>query len=293
MIFNPIDFYNNPILLNELEINGQDPREGEGSNDYTQDDDTTANDDTTTDDAPATEEDAGNNTTDYTQEEEPEDDDVNNLQDDTDEDEAPEEDTGDENTTTDYTQEEEPADDTADEGETNDIATDTGGTTTDYTAEDPDGGSDDNATDDDVEGSDETETGEDTDNVDSNDDGDDDSDSATSLEDSEKDLFKDLSPHQMVIKNTELLRNYIDLYDTIIIIINDVEKIEKTSENIEQLDFVNEKLVELKDIINYTISKTYITRTYVENLTHYKQSLLLLSQINLILKQLIQKTKAE
>ena len=167
---------------------------------------------------------------------------------------------------------------------------------TDYTQSVDDEGSDESNNDagddnnDDESGGD-SNTGETDDDADSGDNADDDNNTGDDLGSQEKDLFKDLNPQQMAIKNTELLRNYIDLYDSISIIIEDMEKIEKTSDNIDIIDFINEKLEELKDIINYVISKTYIARTYIENLTQYKQSLLILSQINKMIKQLIQKPK--
>jgi hypothetical protein len=105
----------------------------------------------------------------------------------------------------------------------------------------------------------------------------------------EKNLFSDLTPQQMSIKNTELLQNYIDLHATLETITTDLDKIEKTFENTRVIDFIQDKLTELKDIINYTITTTYITRTYVENLSNYKQALLTLQQINSMLKGLIQK----
>ena len=172
-----------------------------------------------------------------------------------------------------------------DEGGTDDAGADmntpdTGGT--DYTQEDmdedpdnPDGG------------------GNDADNPDGNMDDTDTTDNAEEdnpLKDMEKDLFKDLTPEQISIKNAELLQNYIDLYDTINSIFDNINMIPKTYENTRALEFIAEKLIELKDIVNMIITTTYITRTYVENLTTYKECLLMLKQINTMLKALVQKS---
>jgi len=105
----------------------------------------------------------------------------------------------------------------------------------------------------------------------------------------EKNLFSDLTPQQMVVKNTELLNNYIELYETISTIFDSVNKIPKDYTNTRALTFIGDKLVDLKDMVDYIIRTTYITRTYVENLSQYQQALLILTQINAMLKALVQK----
>ena len=280
-------------LLNELEINGQSTDDEENKpTDYTED-----NDNAETEDAPdlaTPNADDDGEATDYTQEgdEEPTDD---NTQE---EDSNADEDAGDEESgeATDYTEEgdddggeqEEPTDDGGTDY-TDDAAGDTGGdsegddgSATDYT---DDGGSDDATGDSDSSEGDEDTGGEDT-GEDAEDDGED-------LNALEKELFSDLSPQQLSIKNTELLKNYIDLYTTVDLIIQDLDRIDKTAENTKRIEFIQAKLTELRDITNFTITTTYITRTYVENLSNYKQSLLMLQQINSMLKSLIKKPKAE
>lgn len=303
-------------LLNELEINGRSTDDEENKpTDYTEDnendnaeggnnpppaEDNTAEENegnAETEDAPdlATPNTNDGEATDYTEEgnkEEPTDD---NTQE---EDSNADEDAGDEESgeVTDYTEEgdddggeqEEPTDDGGTDY-TDDAAGDTGGdsegddgSATDYT---DDGGSDDATGDSDSSEGDEDTGGEDT-GEDAEDDGED-------LNALEKELFSDLSPQQLSIKNTELLKNYIDLYTTVDLIIQDLDRIDKTAENTKRIEFIQTKLTELRDITNFTITTTYITRTYVENLSNYKQSLLMLQQINSMLKSLIKKPKAE
>ena len=105
----------------------------------------------------------------------------------------------------------------------------------------------------------------------------------------EKNLFKDLTPQQMTIKNRELLSNYIELYETIDTTFDAINKIPKTFFNTRPLTFIADQLVDLKDMVNYIITDVYITRTYVENVTYYKQCLLTLTQLNEMLKALIHK----
>ena len=59
------------------------------------------------------------------------------------------------------------------------------------------------------------------------------------------------------------------------------------------LEFISNKLVELKDMINAIINVTYSTRTYIENLTNYKQCLLILQQANTMLKGLVVKVPTD
>ena len=115
-------------------------------------------------------------------------------------------------------------------------------------------------------------------------------DNQNSLESLEKDLFADLTPEQLAIKDSELLQNYIDLYETVNTILENVNKIPKTYWNTRAIDFIADKLIEMKDMVNMTITTTYSTKTYVENLTTYKQCLLILQQLNTMLKGLVQKS---
>lgn len=370
--------------LNELDINGQNV-DDDNLQDFTDNDDDTADDSTTTtpdnttggendtagnegeddagadepqtdmgDEAPAEPEPNNDTTTDYTQEEPPEDNEPteNNTDDTTDytQEEPPEEDNAEE------APEEEPAqgEETAPEETDGDDTGDDADNLEDFTDEDFDDGDDTPAEDSEGEDNGTTENtgeegtddqpaednGEDTgesgaeegqDNTGTgagggNDDGDsgledftkaeqpDDTagdsgdDDSGGTDDSgntdngdgsendkpdllsmEKDLFADMSPEQLAIKNTNLLQNYIDLYDSLNSIFDDVNKIPKTFENTRLLEFIGNKLVELRDYVNQIIKTTYITRTYVENLTEYRKALLILQQINTMLKSIVQK----
>lgn len=284
MLFGP-----NIRYFNELEINGEHVDDNDNE-DFTNDkpesdDETTEEDDVVVDDG------EDDDLTDFTEEdfdtedEEPVDDTVT--------DEQPEDQTTEEDDVTDdYTEEDfntegdEPTDDTVDNPD-DDL--------TDYTEEDfddsegsddPDNADagdnpDDSGEGDDAEGSEEggeSETGDSADNKDSN-----------TLADMEKNLFSDLSPQQLAIKNNELLQNYIELYETINTIFDSINKIPKTFDNTRPLTFIADQLVELKDMVNYVITTTYVTRTYVENMAYYKQSLVVLQQLNTMLKALVQK----
>ncbi len=108
-----------------------------------------------------------------------------------------------------------------------------------------------------------------------------------SLEDN---LFKDLSPEQMAIKQIELKQQYIDLFDSISDIVSRVNKITKTTDNTNVIEFVTNKMIELKDLVHYYLNNTYNTKTYIENTMNYQQYILMLNAINRMLKEIIPKT---
>ena len=104
----------------------------------------------------------------------------------------------------------------------------------------------------------------------------------------ERDLFADLSPAQLNIKKTELLQNYANLYDTITSTFENVNKLNKTNNNLKVIEFITDKLTSLKEYVNQIITTSYSTKTYIENLENFKQCLLMMSQIDTMLKGLIQ-----
>ncbi len=108
-----------------------------------------------------------------------------------------------------------------------------------------------------------------------------------SLEDN---LFKDLSPEQMAIKQIELKQQYIDLFDSISDIVSRVNKITKTTDNTNVIEFVTNKMIELKELVHYYLNSTYNTKTYIENTMNYQQYILILNAINKMLKEIIPKT---
>lgn len=291
-------FGSNLRYFNELEINGENV-DDDGNEDYTSDQ--LEPDDDDTEDETIDDTDTGDDLDDFT-EDEFDDEDVESV-DDTDEEPTEDEsaeDAGDD--LDDYTEDEFDDSDgeTTDDAETgeetepaeDESTEDDGDDLTDFTEDDfdADGGETDDAGDDNTEGADaegEGDEGETTDDSNAEQDSGDQSDNT--LAGMEKNLFSDLSPQQIAIKNNELLQNYIELYETINTIFDSINKIPKTFNNTRPLTFIADQLVSLKDMVNYVITTTYVTRTYVENMAYYKQALVVLEQLNTMLKALVQK----
>lgn len=106
------------------------------------------------------------------------------------------------------------------------------------------------------------------------------------LQSLEDDLFKDLSPEQMNIKLLEIKKQYLEVYTTITDILSRTNKIPKTTENIKVLEFVTNKLMELKELVQFYLSNTFDTKTYTENLVNYQQYLVVLNTVNRLLKEI-------
>lgn len=149
-----------------------------------------------------------------------------------------------------------------------------------------DSGNDDFTMDDnnDSSGTDDTQSGSDDVSSDNSD-----MDNSSELQSIENDLFKDLTEEQIHIKEIELKENYIKLYDSITDFINRTNKISKTNENLEVIEFIANKLIELKDLVHFYLTKTFKTKTYIENTMMYQQYLAILNSINQLLLEIVPK----
>ncbi len=176
-----------------------------------------------------------------------------------------------ENTDDNYTEED---DNTSEDGS---------GEETDYTAEEPDNDSnEEEQLDDNNQQNNNADTDPDDGSMD-------DQQDTQSLSAMEKNLFSDLTPEQMAIKNTELLQNYINLHQSLEDVFININKIYKDYNNSRIIDFIADKIIELKDMVNYIIINTYTSRTYVENLVEYKKCLLIFHQIGTMVKSVSKK----
>lgn len=255
-------------IINEMEIDGEKQDNNDDVTDYTsepQDDETPD----TTDDSNNSDTENDSNTEPDDNDTEPEDYTQMNDSDDEDQDGDNKEESDKDSTdgessddTTDYTQmsnEDNNEDDSSSDSE----------------------GGEDNTSSDDTSSEDSEDT--DSDNTEEESSDNDEDNSFENLKKIEAELFSNLTDEQIAIKNTELKNQYIDLYTTIgrtLVRINDVAK---TDDNIEILKFVTDKLLELRDMIDFNITTAFNTRTYIENNIIYQQCLSTLNAISDIL----------
>lgn len=176
---------------------------------------------------------------------------------------------GGEDTTTDDTADasEETTDDSGDDGDQNFMDDGGGEDTGEGGGDDASGGDGGEETTDDSEGenSEESEEGSDENGYDIN--------------KIEEELFSSLTPEQIAIKNHELKNQFIELYSIIGSTLVRINDISKTNENINVLKFITEKLLELREMIDFNITTAYQTRTYIENNIIYQQCIATLNAI--------------
>ena len=268
------------IILNELNIGGQEVQEendDDGDQNFMDDDDNPpAEEPTPTEDTPAPDE-GGDDTSD---------DGDQNFMDDDGGDDAPAEDT--------------PTDDgSSDDGDQNFMDDDSGEGDTSDTGEEPasdDGSTEDAGGEDDGdqnfmddgggEGGDSAEGGDDSGSEETSEDGEDQQEGEEQPEGQDYDinkiedeLFSSLTPEQIAIKNHELKDQFIELYSIIGSTLVRINDISKSNENINVLKFITEKLLELREMIDFNITTAYQTRTYIENNIIYQQCIATLNAI--------------
>lgn len=272
--------------IHELSVNGKPVEEDELEDDYTSepddDENDEGNDDTTNINlSPSnnTEEGDDNNDTDTDDNNDDDSDDYTVGAEDTNQEES---DPGDENN-----------DDTGADPDNTDGDTDSGepSDSDDNNSNELDMGGDD---DEDYTDSGEEETGEESsDNngdIDNGDDSSDDVSDTDSLEDkikkTEAEIFNTLSEDEKVIKNKELIDNYIEAKKTIKLFTEKVRTITVTDNNREILYFVEDSLISLDNIIRDYIISRYNKKSYIENFITYNHFILTITQLVEIVNKL-------
>jgi hypothetical protein len=99
------------------------------------------------------------------------------------------------------------------------------------------------------------------------------------IKQSEQDVFSDLSPEQMIIKNSELKEQYRTLHSILIDSIDKINKISHTTYDDSMLDFIVKKMVTMKTMIRDTLIDAFPTRTYVENKIELQRFIMVYNQL--------------
>lgn len=90
----------------------------------------------------------------------------------------------------------------------------------------------------------------------------------------------------MAIKQTELKSRFVDLYDAICSTIERLNKAPRKEDNVKILEYATKKLLELQELVNTNITKTFNTKTYIENEINLQHSYAIFSSIDKILKEI-------
>jgi hypothetical protein len=259
-------------ILHEINIGGEDPNasqepdEDDGDQNFMDDNDDSDTSDNTTDDSSNSDDEGDQNfmddDSDNSEEEQP---DTN--------DKGSDEDDGDQNFMDDDSSDNSEDDTTSDD---NNEETDSGDENSgDQNFMDDDGGEDDSGETEDS-GKESNDNNESEENSDDNSEEDENGYDINKIED---ELFSSLTPEQIAIKNHELKNQFIELYSIIGSTLVRINDISKSNENINVLKFITEKLLELREMIDFNITTAYQTRTYIENNIIYQQCIATLNAI--------------
>lgn len=99
------------------------------------------------------------------------------------------------------------------------------------------------------------------------------------LKSAEAELFQDLTPDKLAIKTEELKARYKDLYDSINGSLDKLNKISRTTDDADEIDFLVRKLLDIRDLTRDGLLKAFATKTYVENQIGLKRLIYLYSAI--------------
>lgn len=113
------------------------------------------------------------------------------------------------------------------------------------------------------------------------------------LKSAEDQLMADLSDEQKQIQSDELRKNFLDLYNTVLDVIDKVNNIHKEESTLQVFEFISSQLLILKDIINTNITRSFDTKTYIENNIDYQHCLAILNSVRLMIDETNKKSKKE
>ena len=109
---------------------------------------------------------------------------------------------------------------------------------------------------------------------------------SSEVTDLEKEILGSLSDEQISIKYKELKTQYINIYSTIDTLLIRVNKISKNNNNIKVIEFILNKLTELKELVVFYLTNTFDTKSYIENTINYQQYLAILNSMTKLFKEI-------
>ena len=105
------------------------------------------------------------------------------------------------------------------------------------------------------------------------------------LKQQEEELYG-LSTEKLELRHRELKKQYLEMYDVIVNIMDRISSSSVDEENIGVIEYVSETLSTLKTMIIDYIDKTYPLNSYIENSVNYNRFLAVLQGVNKILEDL-------
>ena len=96
----------------------------------------------------------------------------------------------------------------------------------------------------------------------------------------ENEIFEDLTDEQKAIRTKELKDRFIELYNVTLAFKEKVDYVKKNSDNMKIITKVSKSLDKLSDMISYYITKTFNTKSYIENKADFYYCLWVLDRLN-------------
>lgn len=113
----------------------------------------------------------------------------------------------------------------------------------------------------------------------------------TELQNMQNDVFSSLSPEQMKIKIANIKQSFIDLYNDVVEILERLSTVNKSSSNLESINFATITLNELKTMLNDHLVSTFETKSLVENQITLQRFLAIYAMVIKILEKVSNKTE--
>lgn len=113
-------------------------------------------------------------------------------------------------------------------------------------------------------------------------------DKLDSIKQIEKELFDKMTPEQKKIKIETLKQNYIDLFNRCDTILDTLTEANPEDESTSKIFiFIQNTLSEMKENIHDYLTKTFDTKSYIENDAQFKQYLVIIDSIDKLLENFV------
>lgn len=99
------------------------------------------------------------------------------------------------------------------------------------------------------------------------------------LDQADQELFKDLKPEQIEVRDRELKERFQDLYTIITETLEKLNKVTKTSYDARMLELSLKQLINLKDLVLVAVTRNFKAKTYLENKIELNKLVTVFNQI--------------
>ena len=101
----------------------------------------------------------------------------------------------------------------------------------------------------------------------------------------EAEVFSKLPAEQIMMMKVELKTQYIKLFESIDKSVDKLAKSNRTGDNIEVINFVTKKLIELRTLLQESLTKKFDSKTYVENKVMLERHMAVFATLTQILEE--------